>query len=78
MTKPTHKKDQSEVCALPSQSKGCSTAGKAYQIQLNQGACLEYKILVPAYLALELPGHLLPLGPKWPTELPETHSRLPG
>ena len=78
MAKPTHKKDQSEVCALPSQSKGCSAAGKAYQIQLKQGACLEHKIPVPAYLALELAGHPPPLGLKWATELPAPHSRPPG
>ena len=53
-------------------------AGKAYQVQLKQGACLEYKIPVPAYLVLELPGHPPPLGPKWPTELLAPYSHLPG
>ena len=63
---------------LPSQLKGCNTTGKAYQVQLKQGVCLECKIPVPAYLALELPGHLPPLGPIWPTELPASHSHPPG
>ena len=63
---------------LPSQSNGCSTKKKAYQIQLKQGACPEHKIPVVAYLALELPGHSPLLGPKWPTELPTPHSCPPG
>ena len=63
------------VHCYPSQLKGCSATGKAYQVQLKQGACLEHKIPVLAYLALELPGHPPPLGPKWPTELPAPHSK---
>ena len=64
--------------ALPSQSKGFSATGKVYQVQLKQGTYLEHKITVPTYLALELPGHPLPLGPKWPTELPAPHYHPPG
>ena len=33
----------------------------------------KYKTSVPAYLALALPGHPPPLGPKWPIELPVPH-----
>ena len=54
--------------------EGLQTIGKACKVQLKQGVCLEYKILVPAYLALELPGHPPPLGPKWLSELPAPHS----
>ena len=53
--------------------KCCSATGKAYQGQPKQGACPEYKIPLSAYLVLLLPGHPLPLEPKWLTELPAPH-----